>query len=608
VIDDQPGLVITDLRSRARRMKESYGIGFLVIDYLQLISGSNSSRMQESRQVEIAEISRMLKNLARELNIPVLCLSQLSRKVEERPGHRPQMSDLRESGCLTGDARIQDADTGQFYTIKELAERAEQTPINVIGVDKNLKLGKHRMIKAFYSGQKQVYEMKMRTGRSIKASANHPFLKLEGWTRLDALKKGDRLAIPRNIKLDSSCEEVQDEELVLLGHLLGDGCILPSQPYHYTSADEENIDTVVKASRSLFDIKARVIKQKNWFHAYLPSPTRLTHGKRHPITNWFEKLGIQRVRSYEKKIPSRFFKCDARQIALFVKHLWATDGNLSIKKLKGRTDVGAIYYASSSPELSEQLQHLLLRLDIQSNLSKVVSKLGYRSMYHLQVYGAKNQIKFLTGVGCAGARGQAIPYLLEQLDSVKANPNWDVIPKEAWKTVIAEAKEKHGLGWRDVCSGLNTSYCGSSLFRAGISRQRMEKLHEILPSEDIQNLAESDIYWDEIISIEPLGVEDVYDATVEDVHNFVANDIIVHNSIEQDSDIVMFLLRREYYDPNDKPGQAELIIAKNRHGPVGSVIFTYRKEFAQFVNYTPMQIGHMASDAATDEAFSHFSA
>jgi replicative DNA helicase len=73
VIDDQPGLKITDLRARARRMKETYGIRFLVIDYLQLLSGSGTNRNQENRQVEISEISRMLKNLARELNIPILC-------------------------------------------------------------------------------------------------------------------------------------------------------------------------------------------------------------------------------------------------------------------------------------------------------------------------------------------------------------------------------------------------------------------------------------------------------------------------------------------------------------------------------------------------------
>ncbi len=106
IIDDQPGLKITDLRARARRMKETHGIGFLVIDYLQLITGSGSFRTQENRQNEISEISRMLKNLARELDIPILCLSQLSRKVEERHGHRPMMSDLRESGSIEQDSDI----------------------------------------------------------------------------------------------------------------------------------------------------------------------------------------------------------------------------------------------------------------------------------------------------------------------------------------------------------------------------------------------------------------------------------------------------------------------------------------------------------------------
>lgn len=105
IIDDQPGITINDLRARARRMKEAYGIELLVIDYLQLLTGS-SSRSQENRQGEISEISRMLKNLARELNVPIICLSQLSRKVEERVGHRPQMSDLRESGSIEQDADV----------------------------------------------------------------------------------------------------------------------------------------------------------------------------------------------------------------------------------------------------------------------------------------------------------------------------------------------------------------------------------------------------------------------------------------------------------------------------------------------------------------------
>ncbi len=106
IIDDQPGLKITDIRARARRMKEAYNVGFIVIDYLQLIAGSGNMRSIENRQTEISEISRMLKNLARELNIPILCAAQLSRKVEERQGHRPMLSDLRESGSLEQDSDV----------------------------------------------------------------------------------------------------------------------------------------------------------------------------------------------------------------------------------------------------------------------------------------------------------------------------------------------------------------------------------------------------------------------------------------------------------------------------------------------------------------------
>lgn len=106
IIDDQPGLSISDLRARARRMKEAHNIDVLIIDYLQLLSGSNKYGGSENRQQEISEISRMLKNLARELNVPVLTPCQLSRKVEERTGHRPMMSDLRESGAIEQDADI----------------------------------------------------------------------------------------------------------------------------------------------------------------------------------------------------------------------------------------------------------------------------------------------------------------------------------------------------------------------------------------------------------------------------------------------------------------------------------------------------------------------
>ena len=132
IIDDQPGLKITDLRARARRMKEAHDIQFLIIDYLQLLSGSASYYGSDNRQGEISEISRMLKNLARELKIPVLCGSQLSRKVEERTGHRPMMSDLRESGAIE-----QDADVVLFLLRREYYDPYDKPGLAEVIVGKN---------------------------------------------------------------------------------------------------------------------------------------------------------------------------------------------------------------------------------------------------------------------------------------------------------------------------------------------------------------------------------------------------------------------------------------------------------------------------------------
>ena len=104
VIDDTPGISITELRSKCRKLKLEKDLRVIIIDYLQLMSGG--SKKTDSRQQEISEISRSLKALARELSVPVLALSQLSRACETRPDHRPMLSDLRESGAIEQDADV----------------------------------------------------------------------------------------------------------------------------------------------------------------------------------------------------------------------------------------------------------------------------------------------------------------------------------------------------------------------------------------------------------------------------------------------------------------------------------------------------------------------
>ena len=605
-IDDTPGINVFELRAKCRRLKMQHDIQMIIIDYLQLMSGGGESA-KGNREQEVSMISRALKGLAKELNVPVIALSQLSRAVETRGGtKRPQLSDLRESGCLTGDAILQDAVTGRLYTIKELAEREIQSPLSVLAMGNDLKIGAHTLSKAFYSGKKMTYALKTRSGRMIKASANHPFRKLEGWKALEDLNVGDRIAVNRIVPVSSSNNPMNDDELILLAHLLGDGCILPKQPYHYTSIDRKNIRVVNEKAKALFGIEARVVKQKNWWHTYLKSPYQLTHNKPHPITKWYDKLGIDRVRSYNKQVPKAIFQCSEEKIALFLHHLWATDGNISWKILKGRKPSAAIYYATASKQLAYQVQHLLLHLGILSVI-RTVGQGKHRPNYHIHIQGATTQLSFLEKVGCYGKRGEIIPEIVEALKELVPNLNYDMIPKEAWKQEIQPVLDEQNMSWRALFRQQNLQY-SSSIYRNGISRKRMARINAVLDSPVLSDLIESDLLWDEIISITPLQEEDVYDATVEGVHNFVANNIVVHNSIEQDADMVSFVYRPEYYQIlEDEEGQslknvAEIIIAKNRHGALKTVKLRFTPQFARFSNLDDPDFGDLPDDTFTPQA------
>jgi replicative DNA helicase len=137
-VDDTPAINAMELRAKARRLKKEHGLGLVIVDYLQLMKGVTKS---DSREKEISEISRSLKALAKELNVPVIALSQLNRKVEERPNKRPQLADLRESGAIE-----QDADVIIFIYRDEVYNRSDDNPNKglaeiIIGKQRNGPIG-----------------------------------------------------------------------------------------------------------------------------------------------------------------------------------------------------------------------------------------------------------------------------------------------------------------------------------------------------------------------------------------------------------------------------------------------------------------------------------
>jgi len=573
-IDDVASSNILQMRAMARRLQGEKGLGLLIVDYLQLMEHRNPNL---SVVQQVTENSKALKSLAKELGVPVLAISQLSRAVEQRSPQIPRLADLRESGCLTGDTLITRADTGERIPIKELVGK---TNIPVHSLDENWQLKEKEISKVFPSGEKMVYEMKLRSGRKIKASANHPFRRLDNWTRLDELKVGDFIATPKKIELSSPRNELSEDEIILLAHLLGDGCVLPRQPIHYSSADRKNIKIVSKVAKKLFKIKPRIVTQKNWWRVYLPSPYHLTHNKRHPIINWYQDLGIKPCRSFEKEIPQKIFGLDNEKLSLFLKHLWATDGNISFKHLKAKKPNANIYYSTTSEKMAQGIKHLLLRFGIRSRISEA-KKADYRICYYISIQGKEHQQKFLEKIGSYGNRGKIIPKLIRSLKQIHSNANIDTWPKQTWEHYINPIREDKGISWREFSAGIDTAYC----FKHGIGRERLMRVAQFLQSSIIFNIAKSDVFWDEIISIKPLGIEKVYDATVPDTHNFVANDIILHNSLEQDADVVLFIYREDRYKENtDRKNIADIIIAKHRNGPVGKVELYFDEPRVSFKN------------------------
>lgn len=575
-IDDSPNLTMMEIRAKGRRLAQKADLKLVVVDYMQLMS---SGKKYESRQQEVSDFSRSLKLMAKELEVPVIAISQLNRGPEQRTDKRPQVSDLRESGCMTANTRILRADNGAEVTFGELMKTGER-PL-VWSLDERKRMVARPMTNVFYSGHKEVFKLRLASGREVEATANHPFMTLDGWVPLGELTVGDRLATPRRVPEPVQTERMHDSEVILLAHMIGDGSCVKRQPIRYASVDKVNLLEVeisalhfgVTAVRDEYPA-ARVTTMR------LPAPYRLTHGKRNPIAEWLDKLGLFGKRSYEKFVPKEVFALPDDQVALFLRHLWATDGSVRWDAAAGQARV---YYATTSRQLADDVAQLLLRVGVYARI-KCAKKVGYRDCWHVLIYGGENQHRFLAHVGVNGERGVKAREVLGYLESAERNPNLDTVPKEVWQQVRSALVRK-GMTHRQFAAAMGTKFCGSAMWKHAPSRLRLHRAAAVLDDLELHDLARNDVFWDEIVEITSIGEHDVYDGTVPGTHNFVAQGITAHNSLEQDADMVLLLHRPDAIDREDpRGGEADIILGKHRNGPTANITVAHQLHFSRFTN------------------------
>ncbi|OHT97309.1 replicative DNA helicase [Mycobacterium syngnathidarum] len=560
-IDDSPNLTMMEIRAKGRRLAQKADLKLVVVDYMQLMS---SGKKYESRQQEVSDFSRSLKLMAKELEVPVIAISQLNRGPEQRTDKRPQVSDLRESGCMTANTRILRADNGAEVTFGELMETGER-PL-VWSLDERKRMVARPMTNVFYSGHKEVFKLRLASGREVEATANHPFMTLDGWVPLGELAVGDRLATPRRVPEPVQTERLHDSEVILLAHMIGDGSCVKRQPIRYASVDKVNLLEVEISARHFGVTAVRdEYPAAGVTTMRLPAPYRLTHGKRNPIAAWLDKLGLFGKRSYEKFVPKEVFALPDDQVALFLRHLWATDGSV---RWDATARQARVYYATTSRQLADDVAQLLLRVGVYSRI-KCAKKVGYRDCWHVLIYGGDNQHRFLAHVGVNGERGIKAREVLRQPEAAERNPNLDTVPKGVWQQVRSALVRKGS----------------SAMWKHAPSRSRLHQAAAILDDPELHDLARNDVFWDEIVEITSIGEHDVYDGTVPGTSNFVAQGIAAHNSLEQDADMVLLLHRPDAIDREDpRGGEADIILGKHRNGPTANITVAHQLHFSRFTN------------------------
>jgi replicative DNA helicase len=431
-------------------------------------------------------------------------------------------------------------------------------------------------------GTRPVFTMTMASGRRITATAGHRFKCFDNWNTLGELKTGDRVAIVRKTPQPKQIVTWPDELVAFLGQMIGDGSYLKNQPLRFSTSDSDNA-AAFKAGAELLGCTVKEYDGRNSCKMYTACGNR-NGNQLTGIRRWLADLGIYNQRGHEKHIPSEVFSFSTDQLALLLRHLWATDGSFCVCN----NEQTAINYSTTSRRLADEVACILTRFGIIGRIN-VAHKAGYRDTYIVQISGGADQLKFCRSVGAFGRRIPAMKRVASILETQKTNTNVDTLPVDVWLYVRQEML-KRGVTTRKMAELRGTSYGGSSHFKFAPSRETTMSYAAILDSDILRYIAaDNDVFWDVVKSIEPAGEQVVYDLTVPSLANWQANGIITHNSgtLEQDSALVMMVYRPEYYkkNPEGKPalddperGLMEVIVAKNRFGGVGTAKMRFTHE------------------------------
>jgi replicative DNA helicase len=410
--------------------------------------------------------------------------------------------------CLRADSLIVNIATGERITIEEAVR---QRMPSVLGFGWDGRVEPNDIHAWVDSGIKPCFRVTTRTGRSVEVTGHHPFLTVKGWQPLNDIPVGVRIAVPRWVRCFGQDTSMPVGQVRLLAYFIAEGGLTSTTP-GFTNTDPE----IVADFQGLIAQFFPSLHVRQHAITYFPSGPR--GAKENPLTNWLRDLELMGKLATGKRFPDCVWRWDRDRLREFIKVLMSCDG--TVYSMSGYP---RIEFAVASEGLAQDMHHALVRFGIVAKLWKKKDR-----CWRVEITEPKSVRRYQTQIGWIGEKSRRFT---SELPSRRSNVGH--LSKEIWSDVRFSA-DRRGLTLMDVARRAGEPHSDVRGFNLHTSRGlpsgRLAAYAEVLQDVALRQLASDDIYWDEIVSIEATGEHQVYDLTVPDTNNFIAQDILVHNT------------------------------------------------------------------------------
>ena len=370
------------------------------------------------------------------------------------------------------------------------------------------------------NGKKKVFLTTVTSGRQVSTTDNHPFLTLNGWKELKDLKIDDYIAVPRKYEFNNSNSSITTDELRLLAYLIAEGGMTHTS-VNFTNTDSIIVQDMQRIANSFGD------KMKPVPSDPITYTIGAGLGKKCNVRAIYNKYCEVGKLSKYKTLPTILFESSNEQISEFLKILYSCDGSIYQSNKRWR-----IEYTSASKQLVKELQHLLLRFGIVGNIGYKRIKNKFDA-WRIVLENKDDVISFIEQINFFGKKTILAQKAVESCYKNKSIRNSNkytfdpIIARSFILQYVKQTGKKDRAWWRQN----NIEYVKRAIRRKSkIGRNIMLNIAKIIESKELEIIANSDIIFEKIVSINYTGVKHTYDLTINKTHNFIADDILVHNT------------------------------------------------------------------------------